>query len=82
MGDSDPPMMPPTVTFAISLLAKGDADRLELSCMWCNLRGCDGTIMLLGGGRAIVSGLHAHCLEMHQRTLEARQAREMAQGPR
>jgi hypothetical protein len=80
MGDFDevPAIMPTTVTFQVTPLAKDDTDRKELTCVWCNLRGCDGTIMLLGGGRTIISGLHAHCLQMHEQVLEARLQREFA----
>ena len=75
MGDNFAPMTAASVAFAITPLAKDDPDRAELSCIWCNLRGCDGTIALLGGGRTIVVGLHARCLEMHERVERARAAR-------
>jgi len=66
MGEIPPEPLPPTVTFAITPLASDDDDREELTCIWCNQRGCDGTIKLLGGGRTIISGLHSRCIAMHQ----------------
>lgn len=76
MGEVDQTPLPPNVTLAVRPLSRDGDDRKELTCMWCGMRECDGVVTLLGGGRMIVVGLHAHCLEMHDRVLEAREKRK------
>lgn len=72
MGEITPAPLPTSVTFTVAPVARDNSDRAELTCIWCNLRGCDGTIALLGGGRVIVCGMHARCLAMHEEVMRAR----------
>jgi hypothetical protein len=56
---------PRRMTLDLEFMPEFEADRKELTCMFCRLRNCDHTVTLRGHGTT-VSGLHLKCLEAHE----------------
>lgn len=56
---------PRRMAFDLEFLPSNDPDSKELTCMFCNLTGCDRTFALRGHGTT-VSGLHVKCLDSHE----------------
>jgi hypothetical protein len=62
-----------TMTFELTPMAQDDADRKELTCLWCRYPGCDYTFILRGAAKGSAAlqilGVHAVCLDKHEAIL-------------
>ena len=71
---------PRKMTFDLEFLHPNDPDSKELTCIFCNLTGCDRTFTLRGGLRGYgttVSGLHVKCLNSHEAVVSSLKERNL-----